>query len=44
MKKLALHFILLIATATGVLAQKKPLVNVNEAFNIAEKQYSNMLK
>ena len=43
MKKFALHFILLITTATGAIAQKKPAINVDEAFTIAAKHYSNML-
>ncbi|MES2652501.1 MAG: glycoside hydrolase family 88 protein [Bacteroidota bacterium] len=42
MKKNTLLFILIIA-ATGVFAQKKPLVNVDQAFNTAAKHYMNML-
>ena len=42
MKKNVLLFILII-TATGAFAQKKPLVNVDQAFNTAAKHYVNML-
>ena len=42
MKKNVLLFILII-TATGAFAQKKPLVNVDQAFNAAAKHYVNML-
>ena len=42
MKKIVLFFILLIVI-TPVFAQKKPLVNVDEAFRTAAKHYENML-
>ncbi len=42
MKKNVILFILIIA-ATGAFAQKKPLVNVDQAFNTAAKHYMNML-
>ncbi|MBC7616212.1 MAG: glycoside hydrolase family 88 protein [Pedobacter sp.] len=42
MKKNVLLFILIITT-TGAFAQKKPLVNVDQAFNTAAKHYVNML-
>jgi unsaturated chondroitin disaccharide hydrolase len=42
MKKIVLYFILVMAT-TNSLAQRKPLVNVDQAFSIATKHYSNML-
>lgn len=43
MKKLTLHFILLIAATSVAFAQKKPQINVDQAFNTAAKHYTNML-
>ncbi len=42
MKKIILYFIFLV-TITNAFAQKKPLVNVDQAFSMAAKQYTNML-
>lgn len=43
MKKIILQFILFIAVAAPVSAQKKPLVDVDGAFSAAAKHYTNML-
>jgi unsaturated chondroitin disaccharide hydrolase len=43
MKKLTLHFILFLVASTAAFAQKKPRINVDQAFNTAAQHYTNML-
>ncbi|SFG82494.1 glycoside hydrolase family 88 protein [Pedobacter insulae] len=43
MKKIILPFILLLSITTSALAQKKPVINIDQAFDVAAKQYTNML-
>ncbi|RZK41792.1 MAG: glucuronyl hydrolase [Pedobacter sp.] len=44
MKKLILSLFLMIATTFVAFAQKKPMINVDQAFSTAAKHYTNMLE